>query len=78
MSRAVATITPAAYRIGCAASASVRKAPALTTPDPELAITVAAGALLGLTQLLHDQPERDSAQAADRVTDDLLRMYSLP
>ena len=45
--------------------------------DPELAVTVAAGALLGLTHLLHDQPERDSAQAADQVTEDLLRMYGL-
>ena len=45
--------------------------------DPELAVTVAAGALLGLTQLLHDQPERDSAQAADQVAEDLLRMYGL-
>ena len=45
--------------------------------DPELAVTVAAGALLALTQLLHDQPERDSAKAADQVTEDLLRMYGL-
>jgi AcrR family transcriptional regulator len=45
--------------------------------DPELAITVAAGALLGLTQLFHEQPERDSAYAADQVTQDLLRMYGL-
>jgi hypothetical protein len=45
--------------------------------DPELAVTVAAGALLGLAHLLHDQPERDSAQAADQVAEDLLRMYGL-
>ena len=45
--------------------------------DPELAVTVAAGALLALTQLLHDQPERDSAKAADQVAEDLLRMYGL-
>ena len=46
--------------------------------DPELAITVAAGALLGLTQLLDDQPERDPAKAADQVAEDLLRMYGFP
>src|SRR6476660_6819741 len=45
--------------------------------DPELAVTVAAGALLGLTQLLDDQPERDPAKAADQVAEDLLRMYGL-
>jgi AcrR family transcriptional regulator len=46
--------------------------------DPELAVTVAAGALLGLAHLLHDQPARDSAQAVDQVAEDLLRMYGLP
>lgn len=45
--------------------------------DPELGVTVAAGALLGLAHLLHDQPERDSAQAADQLAEDLLRMYGL-
>jgi AcrR family transcriptional regulator len=45
--------------------------------DPELAVTVAAGALLGLTQLLDDQPQRDPAKAADQVAEDLLRMFGL-
>ena len=45
--------------------------------EPELAVTVAAGALLGLSHLLHAQPERDTAQAVDQVTEDLLRMYGL-
>jgi hypothetical protein len=46
--------------------------------DPELALTLAAGALLSLKRLLHDQPERDDAQATDRLGENLLRVYGLP
>lgn len=46
--------------------------------DPVLALSVAGGALMGLGQLLHDEPERDDADAADRVTRDLLIMFGLP
>jgi len=46
--------------------------------DPMLALAVAGGALMGLGQLLHDQPERDVAEAADRVTRDVLVMFGLP
>jgi AcrR family transcriptional regulator len=46
--------------------------------DPMLALAVAGGALMGLGQLLHDQPERDDAGAADRVTRDVLIMFGLP
>ena len=46
--------------------------------DPELALTLAAGALLSLNRLLHDQPERDDAQATDRLVEKLLRVYGLP
>ena len=46
--------------------------------DPKLAMAVAAGALMGLGQLLQDEPWRDAALAADRVTEDLLRMFGLP
>ena len=46
--------------------------------DPELALTLAAGALLSLNRLLHDQPERDDAQATDRLVENLLRVYGLP
>lgn len=46
--------------------------------DVELALTVAAGAALCLGQLLHDHPERDDAEAADQVAEDLLRMFGLP
>jgi AcrR family transcriptional regulator len=46
--------------------------------DLEVAVTIAAGALLALGQLLHDQPERDVEETTDRVTEDLLRMFGLP
>jgi AcrR family transcriptional regulator len=49
-----------------------------TVDDPVLALAVAGGALMGLGQLLHDQPERDGAEAADRVTRDVLVMFGLP
>ncbi len=42
-----------------------------------LAIAVAGGALLGLGQLLHDQPDRDDAEATDRVTGDVLIMFGM-
>ena len=45
--------------------------------DLELAVTLAVGALFGLTQLLHDHPERDDAHAADRLAQDLLVVYGL-
>lgn len=46
--------------------------------DPMLTLAVAGGALMGLGQLLNDQPERDDAKAADRVTRDVLIMLGLP
>src|SRR6476619_6213773 len=46
--------------------------------DPMLALAVAGGALMGLGQLLHDQPERDGTETADRVTRDVLIMFGLP
>jgi AcrR family transcriptional regulator len=49
-----------------------------TVPDPQLALAVAGGALMGLGQLLHDQPERDDGQTADRATRDVLIMFGLP
>ena len=45
--------------------------------DPKLALAVAAGALMGLGQLLADEPHRDDAQAADRVTEDVLRLFGM-
>jgi AcrR family transcriptional regulator len=48
-----------------------------TVDDPKLALAVAGGALLGLGKLLQDQPDRDDAAAADRVTEDVLRLFGL-
>ena len=45
--------------------------------DPELALAVAGGALLGLGKLLRDDPDRDDARAADTVTENVLRVFGL-
>ena len=45
--------------------------------DLDVAVTMAAGALIALGQLLHDQPERDVEETTDRVTEDLLRMFGV-
>jgi hypothetical protein len=49
-----------------------------TIRDPDLALAITAGAQLCLGQLLHDQPDRDDAQAADQIAEDLLRMFGVP
>jgi len=49
-----------------------------TVDDPVLALSAAGGALMGLGQLLDDNPERDDREAADRVTRDVLVMFGLP
>jgi AcrR family transcriptional regulator len=46
--------------------------------DPQLAVAVVGGALLGLVQLRHDEPERDEADATDAVTEDILRLLGVP
>jgi len=46
--------------------------------DVDLAVTMAAGALFCLGQLLHDQPERDDGASADRLAEDLLRTFGVP
>jgi AcrR family transcriptional regulator len=46
--------------------------------DVDLAVTMAAGALFCLGQLLHDQPDRDDEEAADKLAEDLLRMFGVP
>jgi AcrR family transcriptional regulator len=45
--------------------------------DVDLAMSIAAGSALTLGQLLHEQPERDDAEATDRVTEALLRTFGL-
>jgi AcrR family transcriptional regulator len=46
--------------------------------DLDVAVTMTAGALLALGQLVHDQPDRDVEETTDRVTEDLLRMFGVP
>ncbi|BBY01196.1 putative TetR-family transcriptional regulator [Mycobacterium seoulense] len=45
--------------------------------DPELALAMAGGALLGLGNLLREDPDRDDARAADLVTENVLRLFGL-
>ncbi len=45
--------------------------------DPELALTIAAGAMLGLGYLLEAKPERDAAATADSVTEGVLRLFGM-
>ena len=45
--------------------------------DVDLGVTMAAGALLCLGQLLHDEPDRDDASAADQLAEDLLRVFGV-
>ncbi len=41
-------------------------------------MAVVGGALLGLGQLLHDEPDRDDAAAADTVTEHVLTLLGMP
>jgi AcrR family transcriptional regulator len=45
--------------------------------DLDVAVTLAAGTLIALGQLLQDHPDRDAAETTDRVTKDLLRMFGM-
>ena len=45
--------------------------------DPELALAMAGGALLGLGNLLRANPDRDDARAADAVTEYVLQLFGL-
>lgn len=67
-------LAPRAMRDIVAATEAAR----FSVDDPMLALAVAGGALMGLGQLLNDQPERDDGEAADRVTRDMLIMLGLP
>jgi len=57
---------------------AANRAGRFTVGDPELAVAVAAGTLMGLGQLLHDRPDRDDEAATDQVTEDLLCRFGLP
>lgn len=45
--------------------------------DPQLALAVAGGAIMGLGALLSSDPDRDDARAADSVTSDVLRLFGM-
>lgn len=45
--------------------------------DVSLALAMVGGALLGLGQLLHDEPDRDDSQAADTVTQNVLTLLGM-
>jgi AcrR family transcriptional regulator len=66
-------VAPRAKRDIVAAAAAGR----FHVEDPTLALAVVGGALLGLGQLLHDEPERDDAVAADTVTEHVLRLLGM-
>ncbi len=55
--------------------AAATKAGRFDVEDLDVAVTMAAGALLTLGQLLHDQPDRDVEETTDRVAENLLRMF---
>jgi AcrR family transcriptional regulator len=46
--------------------------------DPRRSLAVAGGALMGIGQLLQDDPSRDDALTADQITEDVLRLFGLP
>jgi AcrR family transcriptional regulator len=46
--------------------------------DLSLVMAVVGGSLLGLGQLLHDEPDRDDATAADAVTEHVLTLLGMP
>ena len=66
-------LAPRALRVINAAVA----AGCFTIDDPELALSVAGGVLLGMGTLLQRDPSRDDGRTADAVTEDLLRMFGM-
>lgn len=66
-------LAPRALRDIKAAAAAGR----FSVDDPELALAVASGVLLGLGMLLQGDPSRDDGASTDSVTEDLLRMFGM-
>ncbi|OBJ91278.1 TetR family transcriptional regulator [Mycobacterium gordonae] len=66
-------LAPRALRDIKAAAAAGR----FQTDDPEFALAIAGGALLGLGALLRNDPDRDGAVAADTATESVLRLFGL-
>lgn len=48
-----------------------------TISDPELALSLAGGALFGLGTLLREQPDRDDAAATDHIAEGVLRAFGM-
>lgn len=48
-----------------------------TVDDPELALAVAGGALLGVGHLLQAQPDRDAGTTSDAATESVLRLFGM-
>ena len=48
-----------------------------TVADPDLALAVAGGALMGIGHLLQSQPERDAGTASDAGTESVLRLFGM-
>ena len=46
-------------------------------PDPQLALMAAGGALLGLLQLLEENPDLDAGERSDAMTRQVLRMFGM-
>ena len=67
-------LAPRALRDIKAAAAAGR----FRVDDPDQALAVAGGVLLGLGSLLTAHPDRDDAATADAVTEDLLRLFGMP
>ena len=67
-------LAPRALRDIKAAAAAGR----FTVEDPERALAIAGGVLLGLGSLLAAHPDRDDATTSDEVTEDLLRLFGMP
>lgn len=59
------------------AGAAAGRFGSFVSQDPELALAMAGGALLGLGKLLRDDPGRDDAHAADVVTENVLRLFGI-
>jgi len=48
-----------------------------TVDDPDLALAVAGGALMGLGHLLQSQPQRDAGTTSDAATESVLRLFGM-
>ncbi|WP_067860244.1 TetR/AcrR family transcriptional regulator [Nocardia shimofusensis] len=66
-------LAPRALRDIEAAAAAGR----FTVGDVRVALALAAGAVVGLGQLLHSEPDRDDAETTDEMTVALLRAFGM-